>query len=174
MTAATVEDLEIAQERTDGRIPAKVIEAFLPVSPEIMGQRLVPLTLGHELVLSRINHPLAKGGKWEDVDVLTALFVFSRTSRELFALLAEDRFEPVFFEFVDSLPMLEAKNLAEVMVSHWAKSKATALSLSSPHGGGSQKKTAASDGGSEHLVRHARSMVGPLTWLRMMCRWLRS
>jgi hypothetical protein len=174
MSAATVEDLEIAQERTEGRIPPKVIEAFLPAAPEIMGQRLVPLTLGHELVLSRINHPLAKGGKWEDVDVLTALFVFSRSSRELFALLAEDRFEPVFFEFVDGLPMLGNSNIAEAMVSHWARSKATALSLVSPHSGGAQKKTAVSDGGSELSAQPAASTGGLLTWLRTMCRWLRS
>lgn len=103
---------------------AAVLNAVIPQSVTSLGKKLVPLKAGHQLLISQIGHPLATGKPWEDSDVLMALFVFSRPSNELFALLAEDRFEAEFFAFVESIPTADVPALASDMARHWIRNKA--------------------------------------------------
>ena len=103
---------------------AAVLDSVIPQSVTSLGKKLVPLKAGHQLLISQIGHPLATGKPWEDSDVLMALFVFSRPSNELFALLAEDRFEAEFFAFVESIPTADIPALASDMAGHWIRSKA--------------------------------------------------
>jgi hypothetical protein len=103
---------------------AAVVDSLIPKSVTSLGKKLVPLKAGHQLLISQIGHPLATGKPWEDSDVLLALFVFSRPSPELFALLAEDQFEAEFFAFVESIPAADIPGLAADMAAHWIRNKA--------------------------------------------------
>jgi hypothetical protein len=133
-------DIAAAMEAVDGKTPTTVLEAFLPKVATHLGKRLVPLTAGHELALAQLGHPLATGTKWEDVDVLMALFVFSRPSREVFAMIAGGTFEDDFFGFIDSIPSADIPKLGNDMVAHWMRSRATALAMESPTPGTQKKK----------------------------------
>jgi hypothetical protein len=106
---------------------AAILDFLIPQSVTNLGKKLVPLKAGHQLLISQIGHPLATGEAWGDSDVLMALFVFSRPSVELFALLAEDRFEAEFFAFVDSIPAADVPNLGKDLAAHWIRSRAGAI-----------------------------------------------
>ena len=110
-----------------------VIDDIIPKSVSTLGKRLVPLKAGHQLLISQIRHPLATGEKWEDSDVLMALFIFSRPSRELFAALADDTFEAEFFAFIDCIPSADVPVLGQDMVSHWVRSRASAATDQKAH-----------------------------------------
>lgn len=135
----TIEDIAAARQSSDGKIPSTILDAFLPKPKTIFGQTLVPLTAGHELLLGQLDHPLATGQPMEDSDVLMALFVFSRPSRDLFAMVSNDTFEPAFFKFIDSIPPADIEKLGHDMVAHWVSGRATAIALESKN---AQKKTA--------------------------------
>lgn len=170
MTAAatpepTLEDIAAARMATGGMTPQAVLEAFLPKPVTHLGQTLVPLKAGHELLLSQLGHPFATGEAFQDIDVLMALFVFSRPSRELFALVATDDFEPEFFKFIDSIPMPDVKALGNDMVAHWLKSRRTALEMENPDSTAQKKTAADSAGSSRQSAPLARHMDGLRTWL---------
>ena len=169
----TLEDLAAAREAVDGKIPGTVVAAFVQPAKTCLGQKLLPITAGHELLLAHIEHPLATGGKWQDSDVLMALFIFSRRSRQSFEALADGSFESEFFDFVDSLPASDVPSLGQDMVSHWLKSRQTALAMESEQKT-AQKKTADSDGGSTRSPLLARLTDGLLTWLSTRCRSAKS
>ena len=160
----TLEDIDSARMATSGNIPKAVIEAFLPIPTSHLGQKLVPLSAGHELLLAQIRHPLATGAAFEDIDILMALFIFSRPSRETFSLIADDTFEVEFFIFIDGIPAADIPKLGHDMVAYWLKARATALAMENKHGSG-QKKTAVSGGGSTRLPLLAKSMAGFQRWL---------
>lgn len=84
-----------------------------------IGKALVPLSAGHQLLISQFEHPLATGNAWSDSDVLLALFIFSKPASEHFALLADDAFEAEFLKFVDTLPAGQVHDLGHDMISHW-------------------------------------------------------
>jgi hypothetical protein len=169
----TLEDIAAASEAVAGKFPKAVLESFLPPLTSHLGQKLVPLSAGHELLLAQIDHPLATGGKWDDQDVLMALFLFSRPSRVSFALVAEGTLEAEFFAFIDAIPAADIPALGKDMVSHWMRSRNTALAMENEHAK-AQKKTAASDGGSTPLRQRARRMAGCLNKLCTMYRFLKS
>lgn len=159
----TLDDIATASALVDGKIPSAVLDAFLPRAETHLGQTLVPIKAGHELLLAQISHPLSTGEPWEDADVLMALFIFSRPSRQLFSYLANDSFEAEFFGFVDSIPSADIPKLGSDMVAHWTRSRATALGMTTPHSSG-QKKTVALVGGSTLSARLARCTGGFRTW----------
>lgn len=138
----TLEDIAAAREAVAGMTPAAVLDAFLPKPATHLGQTLVPLTAGHDLLLSQLKHPFATGEPFADIDVLMALFVFSRPSRQLFALLAADDFEPEFYQFLDRIPTADIAKLGSDMVGHWLRSRNTAMEMENPHAA-AQKKTVA-------------------------------
>lgn len=168
----TLEDIAAASAAVSGKFPTAVIEAFLPPLTSHLGQKLVPLSAGHELLLAQIDHPLATGRKWDDQDVLMALFLFSRPSRISFALVADGTLEAEFFAFIDAIPATDIPALGKDMVSHWVRSRNTALAMENEHAK-AQKKTAGSVGGSTPLPRLARRMVGFLNKLFMTFRYRR-
>jgi hypothetical protein len=129
----------------EGKIPSAVLKAFLPVPQTFLGQSLVPLTAGHDLVLAHMDHPLVTGQPLQDVDVLLALFIFSRSSRDLFAMIGEDTLEKTFFDFLSIIPPADIPRLGEAMVAHWVTARVTALAMESKHST-AQKKTAVSAG----------------------------
>jgi hypothetical protein len=169
----TLEDIAAAQAAMEGKTPLAVIEAFLPPITSHCGQKLVPISAGHELLLAQIDHPLSTGAKWEDSDVLMALFVFSRPSRITFAMVADGTLEAEFFAFIDAIPATDIPKLGQDMVSHWMRSRNTALAMENEHST-AQKKTAVSDGGSTPLPRLARLTDGFRTWLCTTFRSLKS
>lgn len=137
----TLDEIALALHNVEGRVPRAILESFLPIPKTTLGRRLVPLKAGHELLLAQIDHPLANGGKWEDSDVLMALFIFSNPSRALFGMVEDESFERSFFEFIDTIPPTDMQALAETMVAHWVSARVTAIAMESPHSKG-QKKTA--------------------------------
>lgn len=150
MNAMTPQLLEIAEaiEQSAGKTPAEILEAFLPKTPTIIGRRLVPLKLGHDLFLSKIGHPLAEGSTaWEPHDIAQALFVFTRPSRDLFAMMEEDTYLDKFHAFLDEIDAADLDSAATELLHHWFARKATSVDLESPHPS-TQKKTADSAGGS--------------------------
>lgn len=169
---ATLDQITAALQAVDGHTPSDVLDAFIPKPATSLGRKLIPLTAGHELLLSQFKHPLsAGGGEWEDADVLLALFIFSTPSIKLFGMVEDDTFQSEFLAFVDSIPPCDIPKLGSEMVSHWMRSRATAIAMQSPHGSG-QKKTAGSDGCSPPLARPARLTDGLRTWLSTKFRWL--
>lgn len=165
----TLDDIAQAMREVDGQTPTAVIEAFIPKAVTKLGKTLVPLTAGHELALSQLGHPLATGKPWEDVDVLMALFIFCRPSREVFAMIADGSFESQFFLFIDGIPTADIAKLGTDMIAHWMRSRATSLAMENPHAT-SQKKTADSDGCLTLSQRLAQSMAGCRKWLSMTFR----
>lgn len=141
----TLEDIAAAKEASGGSHPSAVLNAFLPRTKTILGNRLLPVMAGHELLLAQIAHPLSVAGPMADSDVLMALFIFSMPSRELFQMISDDTFESEFFAFLDSIPASDIEKLGEEMVAHWISGRVTALAMESKHPG-AQKKTAASGG----------------------------
>lgn len=163
-TAPDLSDISAAMNAVEGKTPSAVLAAFLPPITTHLGQTLVPLTAGHELALSQLGHPLATGSaQWEDVDVLTALFLFSRPSRLTFAMIAGGTFEAEFFAFIDTIPSADIRQLGSDMVAHWLRSRNSALAMESPSSTG-QKKTAVLAGCSALSARLAQSMGGLRTW----------
>ncbi len=142
----TLEDIAAARAATEGKTPQAVLNAFLPQPVTHLGQKLVPLTAGHGLVLSLIGHPLATGEKWESQDILMALFIFTHRSRQLFQMVDEQSLEEDFLKFIDAIPLPDITSLGEGMVRHWKSATDTALNMESKHSG-AQKKTADSAGG---------------------------
>lgn len=171
--AATIEEITAAMMAVDGKTPSAVLEAFIPKTQTCLGRQLVPITVGHELALSQLNHPLATGRPWEDMDVLTALFVFTQPSRMIFSKIAGGTFEADFFEFIDSIPTADIAGLGSDMVAHWMRSRATAIGMENPHST-TQKKTAASGGFSMSLGLLARFTDGILKWFSTIFRLPRS
>jgi hypothetical protein len=141
--------LEIAEaiEKSEGRTPAEVIEAFLPVAPTACGQRLIPLTMGHDLFLTKLEHPLATGSaNWTPADIAVALFTFTRPSRELFAMIDDGTYAEKFHAFLDEHAAGDLPDAATELLHHWFSRKSTAVGMESPHPV-TQKKTAVSAGG---------------------------
>lgn len=165
----TLEDIAAASAAVSGKFPTAVIEAFLPPLTSHLGQKLVPLSAGHELLLAQIEHPLSTGRKWDDQDVLMALFLFSRPSRISFAMVADGTLEAEFFAFIDAIPAADIPALGKDMVSHWMRSRNTALAMGNEHSK-SQKKTADSAGGSTPSRPPVKLITGILTWLSTMFR----
>lgn len=158
----TLEQLAAAMEEVAGKTPKEVLEAFIPVATSAAGVPLVPLKLGHEMILAQLNHPFATGRKLDDTDVLMAFFVFSRPSTEGFAMIADGSFDATFFQFLETLPADDIKSIAPCIVTHWATARATAIEMRSPHPNGSKKKEG-SDGFSTRLRELARRFTGLLT-----------
>lgn len=169
----TLEDIAAAREAADSATPSAVLEAFLPKPVSHLGKKLVPITAGHELLLGQLGHPLATGAKWEDIDVLMALYVFSRPSRDLFSLVGEDTFEAEFFAFIDTIPTADIRALGQDMVGHWMRSRATAIAMESSHAS-TQKKTADSAGSSRLSARLAALTAGFRTRLSTTFRSAKS
>lgn len=169
----TLEDIAAAREAIGTATPSTVLDAFLPKPVTHLGQKLVSITAGHELLFAQISHPLATGKKWEDIDVLMALFIFSRPSRTLFEMVADDTFDPQFFSFLDSIPVADIEKLGHDMVAHWMRSRAAAIAMENPHST-AKKKAEASAGGSPPSPPPAKSTAGFRTWLSTTFRWPKS
>jgi hypothetical protein len=149
VSTASLDQLSEALRTASGRTPLEVIDAFCPVGRKIGPFSLVPLRAGHDLFLSRVNHPLAQGhgAAWAPQDVAIALFAFTRPSAELFEMIENDTFEVQFHAFLDEIPLGGVETAAADLLAHWIRSRATALPMSNPNVTGSKKK-AASAGGS--------------------------
>lgn len=160
----TLQDIAAAMLAADGKTPTVVLDAFIPKPASHLGQALVPLSAGHELLLAQTGHPLSTGEAWQDIDVLMALFIFAHPSRLLFAMVADGSFEAGFFAFIDRIPTADIPRLGQDMVSHWLRNRTTALAMESEHAT-AQKKTAVSAGGSTLSARLAKSTAGVRTWL---------
>lgn len=158
--AITNNDIAAALASLDSSsTPGAVLDAFLPKPVTVIGKKLLPLTAGHELALAYTKHPLASGGKWEDSDVLLALFLFSRPSREIFALIEDGCFEDAFLAFVDSIPPADIPQLGHDLVAHWMRNRRTALAMENEHATAAKKKTEDSAGGSAPFPKPAVSLV---------------
>jgi len=143
----SLDALADALRDAEGKTPSDVVAAFLPDCKTIFGQKLLPLTAGHDLFLEKIAHPFATGGKeWTSHDLAVAMFAFTTPSRDLFRMVANDTLEDALFDFLDSLPFGDLEPAAAELVGHWISHRATALAMRSPRSEG-QKKTAASVGG---------------------------
>lgn len=169
----TLEDIAAARVAVDGKPPTAVLEAFIPTPAVHHGVRLLPLTVGHELLLSQVSHPLSTGAKWDATDILVAFFVFSRRSDVLFEAIAADTFQRDFLAFVTELPAAATEGLGDKLIAHWLSSRNTALAMESEHGQ-SKKKAGDSGGYSPPSVSHVSSIVGHLTRFFTKFRWFKS
>lgn len=172
LTAPTLEEIAAAMTATDGKPPTAVLDAFIPAPTAHSGIRLLPLRAGHELLLAQLSHPLSTGEKWDSTDVLVAFFVFSHPSDVLFEMVADDTFQAGFLEFINQLPAAATDGLGEKLISHWLKSRSTALAMESEHGGG-KKKAVASGGFSPPSATLAGSTAGFLPRFFTKFRWLK-
>jgi hypothetical protein len=146
-TAPSLDQIAEALQSSEGRTPSDVLAAFLPDRATVFGQRLVPLTAGHDLLLEKLAHPFTRPGtEWKSHDLAVAMLVFTRPSRELFRMIDSGDFEDAIFELLDTLPFGDLEAAAAELVAHWATHRATALAMRSPHSS-AEKKTAASAGG---------------------------
>ena len=138
----TLEQLEQALANIEGRTPLEVLDAFCPVGATVASMPLVPITAGHELFLSRMQHPLAsrQTSSWAPHDVAVALFAFTRSSRELFQLVETGEFEDQLHAFLDGLPVGEIDGAAATLMAHWLRARSTALAMRNPNATGSKKK----------------------------------
>jgi hypothetical protein len=163
MGQTTIGELAEALDNTQGQIPEDVVMAFCPAGAFVGGLPLIPLTAGHDLFLSQTKHPLSRsaGTSWTAVDVAMALFAFTRPSRTLFGLIANDELEDALHEFLDSIPMGDIETAAADLIAHWLRARATALPMQHPSGVDSRsKKKADSDGGSQSYPGRAKTTDG--------------
>lgn len=168
----TLEDIAAAMTATDGKPPTAVLDAFIPSPTAHSGFRLLPLRAGHELLLAQLSHPLSTGEKWDSTDILVAFFVFTHPSDLLFEMVGDDTFQAGFIRFVHELPVSATDGLGEKLISHWLKSRNTALAMESEHGGG-KKKAVGSGGYSPRSAWPARFTAGFLRKFFMKFRWLK-
>lgn len=161
----TLQDLADAAAEANGQTPQEVIDAFLNVKTEVAGKPLVPLKAGHDLFLAKFRHPILKpGDPWSPHDIASALFIFSRPSSELFAMIEDGTYEREFYAFLDTIPMGEIATASAALVAHWLKSRATALPMKSPdHLRSGSKKKAGSAGGSKRSQPRAKNTGGSRT-----------
>jgi hypothetical protein len=87
-------------------------------------------------------------------------------------MVAEGTLEAEFFAFIDAIPAADIPALGKDMVSHWMRSRNTALAMENEHAK-SQKKTADSAGGSTPLPPLARRLAGCLIRFFTMFRFRR-
>jgi len=140
---ASLEQLQEAIEKTEGKTPKEILEAFMPKGKTVGGIPLVDITFGHGLFLSNIDHPLATGriDDWKPYDIAVALFAFTRTSKELTRLVREDMLEDSLYEFLDEIPMDEIEQSSAILIAHYFGSMKTIVPMDAPEGVKAQKKT---------------------------------
>lgn len=139
----TIEQLAEALENTKGRTPLEVLDAFCPHGAKVGPFALVPLTAGHDLFLTRVKHPLGlgAGAAWGPSDVAMALFAFTRPSRELFRMVEDGTLQDELHAFLDDIPIGGIEGAAADLISHWIRSRASAVPLVAPDShAGSKKK----------------------------------
>lgn len=146
----TIDQLTEALEKSQGKTPREVIDAFCPERSVVGGLELVPIKAGHELFLSKMQHPLASREPmaWGAQDVAVALFVFTRPSRELFRMVEQGTFEDELHGFLDEIPVDAIDTATASLMAHWLRSRSTVVSMSNPHAAGGSKKKAALVGSS--------------------------
>jgi hypothetical protein len=136
-------------QRAEGRTATEILDAFGPYRETIGGRPLVPLRIGHKLLLEKFGHPLASrrplATEWAAEDLAIALFVFTRPSRELYQMVEDGTFAAEVFAMLDEIPAAELDSLPASLLRHWFASEETMLAMKSPHVSG-QKKTAGSGG----------------------------
>lgn len=140
---ASLEQLQKAIEKTEGKTPGEILEAFIPKGKKVGGITLVDVTFGHGLFLSNINHPLSTGeiDNWQPYDIAVALFAFTRSSKELTRLVREDELEESLYEFLDGIPMDEVEQSATILIAHYFGAMKTIVPMDAPEGVKAQKKT---------------------------------
>lgn len=158
----SLQDIAAAMERTEGRNPSAVTNAFFADGPEVFGRKLRPVSLGAWLVLERIKHPFVTAGAEEitPFDIVTALYVLSVPSSVAMAAVKAGSFEEEAWKIADDSPLSDIDGAIDALKDHIEASFATALPMRSPTGDGGQKKTAASDGGSVSSPKRARRSTG--------------
>lgn len=173
----TLEDLEFAASAVEGKTPEEVVEAFLPDTIKVGGFALVPLTAGHEMVWAKLGHPFGKrdaaaviGRTMTPDEIALAIFTTTRTSDELFRLLAEDRFEAEFFAFMEAFPTGDLTQAAQAVTLHWMRACSSAVAMRSPHAAPLKKK-AASAGCSRSSTAAAPSSAGRSTMSFIASLW---
>lgn len=58
--------------------PTDYLGALLPLPARVLGNRLLPFTLGHRLILERLGNPFVTSGPVEIPDLLTGIIVCTR------------------------------------------------------------------------------------------------
>ena len=58
--------------------PTDYLGALLPLPARVLGNRLLPFTLGHRLILERLGNPFVTDGPVEIADLLTGIIVCTR------------------------------------------------------------------------------------------------
>jgi hypothetical protein len=138
-----LDQLQKALQRTEGKTPQEILNAFMPKGKKVGGLPLVDITFGHGLFLSNIGHPLSTGRieSWEPYDIAVALFAFTRSSKELARLVREDELESALYEFLDNIPMADIEESSAMLIAHYFGALKTLVPMKSPDGSKSQKKT---------------------------------
>ena len=140
---ASIEQLQAALNKVEGATPQEVIDAFLPKRKEIAGRSLVPLTMGHSLILAHCGQPLAKGNLegWEPHETALALFAFTRDSEALKQEVEQGTLEDSLAEFAQGLPLGQILTYTALLMAHYLQSISTGMEMHDPNSKAAQKKT---------------------------------
>mgnify|MGYP005992408037 FL=1 len=65
-------------------------EAAIPEPVELLGQRLMPYSLGHHILLERFDNPFVVGGDADAADLFSAVLICCSTYEEFIKLIREE------------------------------------------------------------------------------------
>ncbi len=151
-----------ALEKSKGKTPGQVVRAFCPNGNIVAGHKLAPVTAGHDLLFTQLDHPIHRhGAEWSAHDVAVAFYVLTRNSKDLFAQIENDTFTEGLYAFLETIPLAESNVIAGAIMAHWIAAHETSVSLKSPIAG-SKKKTPLVDG-LTWFQRLAKRIVGAST-----------
>lgn len=137
-----LEKLKKAIENAESKTPKEVLEAFIPEGKKVGNFELVDPTFGHGLFLSNIDHPLATGNVdgWTAYDIAIALFAFTRSSKDLAAMVRNDSLETELYSFLDEIPIEDVEKSATILIAHYFGAMKTIVPMENPDGVKGQKK----------------------------------
>ena len=137
--------------------PGPLRQAFATTPPEILGVKLLPITLGHMVILADCKNPMldavrlgmalaaakddaekkrlaAEGEKinWPALQVVEALFIFSQPTAELRRMLANGGPSAILgaaIVLADQLPPFPHQVISQALSAHYMQSMVTSLSI---------------------------------------------
>jgi len=90
------------------------LEAILPEPINLLGQRLNPFSLGHCILLNRLDNPFYVGGNTDLQDVLQGVFICSQTFDEAWTALADKNLDERIIKWQAQLGRIDIQEVTSV------------------------------------------------------------
>lgn len=110
------------REELKGKNPEQVIQALFPDGMKIGGEKALPLTLAHYVLLEKINSPFIKGGEIDfsdipNTDLMNLCYIVTHSAAKTRDLISEgqEAFDAAVFDFCEKIALSELKDVGVVI-----------------------------------------------------------